>query len=305
MEQRGSGCQCQLLMALLSHLTLAVVAELETHAKVVGGHPISIEVVPYQVSVRLRAFDEIEFGAGHMCSGTVISQRVVCSAAHCFADNATYPPVYNDPEDYIVVGGSSHLNSFGRFGQVYLVQEIIGHEAYHPFTLENDIALVFLNSYIPWQHYTTRALPLATQQVQPGTLCLISGWGNVFRALHQGVVPIQDQRLCSFIYNHLPISQICAGYLRGGIDACKGDSGGPLVCRGQLTGIVSWGVDCGRDFFPGVYTNVSHFLKWIERANSSLDYSKFLKMRPFNGVSQRCFDFYVVFSCLILAISSV
>ncbi|KAM8705936.1 hypothetical protein ACLKA7_010263 [Drosophila subpalustris] len=275
----------QMLMAFLLCFTVPAASEpMKTHAKVVGGYPVNIDVVPYQVSIRVKFYEELEFGLGYMCSGSVISQRVVCSAAHCFAENATHPAEYRDPENYIVVAGSTHLDTLNRFSEVYLVQEIIGHEHYNPLTLENDIALVFLNSFIPYQHFLIRPVPLANASFPPGTYCFISGWGNMFRELHQAIVPIQDQRLCSFIYMSLPPSQICAGYLSGGVDACKGDSGGPLVCDGQLTGIISWGVDCGKVFFPGVYTNISYFLNWITKVNSSLDYEKFLQMRGFRGV---------------------
>ncbi|XP_017873914.1 PREDICTED: anionic trypsin-like isoform X2 [Drosophila arizonae] len=56
----------------------------ETHAKIIGGYPITIADAPYMVSIRARYYHEASFGEGHMCGGSVISQRVVCSAAHCF-----------------------------------------------------------------------------------------------------------------------------------------------------------------------------------------------------------------------------
>jgi trypsin len=55
----------------------------------------------------------------------------------------------------------------------------------------------------------------------------------------------------------------CAGVPAGGKDSCNGDSGGPLVANGTLSGIVSWGDDCGRPGFPGVYANVAVLKSWV------------------------------------------
>lgn len=57
-----------------------------------------------------------------------------------------------------------------------------------------------------------------------------------------------------------------------------GDGGSPLVCHvrnGQYAqaGIVSWGIGCGADQTPAVYTNVALFRHWIDQQMESRRYS--------------------------------
>ncbi len=56
----------------------------------------------------------------------------------------------------------------------------------------------------------------------------------------------------------------------------QGDSGGPLTAlhpsstessspRCAVIGVVSYGVRCADEDFPGVYARVTHFVEWIRR----------------------------------------
>jgi len=88
----------------------------------------------------------------------------------------------------VVVAGSSAIDRADRFTQEYLVQRIVGHERYNMTTLENDIALLFLNGFIPWLSQAIRPIPLAKEAPEEGTICLIHGWGKVTKvSLRMGV----------------------------------------------------------------------------------------------------------------------
>ena len=54
------------------------------------------------------------------------------------------------------------------------------------------------------------------------------------------------------------------------MDSCQGDSGGPLVIRQDSgddlqVGVVSWGIGCAHNDFPGVYARISAQYDWIQK----------------------------------------
>ena len=61
-----------------------------------------------------------------------------------------------------------------------------------------------------------------------------------------------------------------------GASIFQGDSGGPLVCRNEqnklaVTGIVSVGLGCALEDYPGVYTRVANFRQWIMQKINTYD----------------------------------
>ncbi|EDV45963.1 uncharacterized protein Dere_GG18803 [Drosophila erecta] len=246
--------------------------------KIVGGYETSIEQVPYQVSIRLTANERKSYGSGHLCGGVVISQRLVVTAAHCCY--ITDKKKYRTAGEFVLVMGSTYLTSSTDRTLTYYLQQLILHEHYKPDVLTNDIALMFINGYIPWNWPTVKALALNSQLVATSTDCLISGWGLLRQGatfssntLQAATVPIMSYTTCRLAYNSVPLSQVCAGFWSGGVDACQGDSGGPMSCNGNLAGIVSYGAGCAAPGYPGVYTNVSYYNDWIVAQNNSLNYT--------------------------------
>lgn len=107
-----------------------------------------------------------------------------------------------------------------------------------------------------------------------------TGSGQASNELQKALLDIIDNEACSIRHSRsssaprgIKRSMMCAGDPKNGWirDACQGDSGGPLqivypkdACLFQVVGVVSFGEGCALVGSPGVYTRVSHYIKWIE-----------------------------------------
>lgn len=164
------------------------------------------------------------------------------------------------------------------------ITRFIPNENYSPYTFDYDIALIVLaESLLFGASMHAIALPSMNETIADNTMCVVTGWGSQKRftlfnrtKLRAVDVPVVNQQSCQNDYESTIDSatitprMICAGFKRGGKDACEGDSGGPLNCPSTkltgasvLFGIVSWGYDCGQPNYPGVYTRVSALRNWI------------------------------------------
>ncbi|KAG2466075.1 GRAA protein, partial [Polypterus senegalus] len=177
---------------------------------------------------------------------------------------------------YAILGAHS-INGNEKEQQMIDVEEQVIHKHYNSLTQANDIMLVKLSKKATINQYV-QTLRLPTKGVHPGagTICRIAGWGkteyngNPADALQEVTVKVISKEECNGrdSYNgKLTTSMMCAGErYKGGKDVCQGDSGGPLICGDTYTGIASFGVQCGKRNFPGVYTRLSDdYLDWIKR----------------------------------------
>ncbi|XP_039762812.1 chymotrypsin-1-like [Pararge aegeria] len=221
--------------------------------KIVGGTKAANASAPYQVSLRM-------WGSRHFCGASIISHRVILTAAHC-VDGMNF-------KNYKAVVGTNQL-LFG--GKSYSIRKVVQHKKYDPELIKNDIALIFTKREMEFSS-TIQAIELNDEPVAPGEDLLLTGWGttsypglapNDLMQLELKAVSYEECKEAHQETNPVYETQICA-ISSAGKGACHGDSGGPLVREGRQVGIVSWGIPCAKGK-PDVYTKVESYMDWIEK----------------------------------------
>uniref|UniRef100_A0A3Q3FML6 Peptidase S1 domain-containing protein n=1 Tax=Labrus bergylta TaxID=56723 RepID=A0A3Q3FML6_9LABR len=215
-------------------------------SRIVGGQASREGEWPWQVSLHIK-------GQGHTCGASVLSNRWLITAAHCIL----------------------LLNALDLFGPEKV--GIIAHPDYNFLTYDNDIALMELDSNVTLnQNIWPICLPSPTYDFPAGLAAWITGWGATregglaAKILQKAEVRIINSTVCkSLMKDDVTDRMLCAGLLKGGVDACQGDSGGPLSVTGPsgrvfIAGVVSWGDGCARRNKPGVYTRVTKYRNWIK-----------------------------------------
>ncbi|KAK1345891.1 hypothetical protein QTO34_008356 [Cnephaeus nilssonii] len=227
--------------------------------RIAGGSDAEEGEWPWQASLQQNSV--------HRCGATLISNHWLVTAAHCFIRD-------NDPKKWNVSFGLLLSDPKTQRN----IKNIIIHEDYHYPAHENDIAIVNLSSPVLYTSNIRRAcLPEANYTFPPNSDVVVTGWGTsktdgtIPNILQKATVKIIDNKTCNKeeIYSGvITPGMLCAGFLKGKVDACQGDSGGPLVKTDHkgiwfLVGIVSWGDECALPNKPGVYTRVAYYRDWI------------------------------------------
>ncbi|RWS13762.1 hypothetical protein B4U79_07710 [Dinothrombium tinctorium] len=246
--------------------------------KVEGGYPVAEGKHPWAAAVDFHYED----GRVSFCGGSILNNRHVLTAAHCFKGKVKKIEVTIGTQDLIrglkasidVESFLIHENYVGPRSDYILNEE----------EMKNDIALLKL------------AIPIAfSRKVKP--ICLppfrslaeyprlvFIGWG-LTKAYGKHRSPVLQETVSREIplvfcqhwwSNKLWHKQLCANG-DGRTDTRRGDSGSPVIYESKLTrrsyivGIVSFGHKFDLSI-PSVYTRVSECLDWIYANTRDADY---------------------------------
>ena len=224
----------------------------------------------------------LQYGGVPYCGATLIHANWAISAAHCWVNPEGELYVVDPSVDKLVFGEYDLGTTSGNEQEIGIVSVTL-HPDFNHTSLSNDIALLQLQTS-----------PLISAYVQPlslidldytlsskpiGKTVYIAGWGDTSYGgtssdilLHTSFQAIDDSYCGNYGAFYDSESMLCAGVYAGGYDTCQGDSGGPLVYQGgdtgtswYLAGVTSWGYECAREGYPGVYANLSSsiIMDWI------------------------------------------
>ncbi|XP_052642579.1 transmembrane protease serine 5-like isoform X6 [Harpia harpyja] len=186
--------------------------------RVVGGMDVPLGRWPWQVSVY--------HGSQHHCGGSVLAREWIVTAAHCVHSYRWLPA-----SAWLVFAGVITHGSIKHEAGVS-VKKIIYHPLYNDSSLDYDIALMKLQVPLNFSDAIRAVcLPPSHWDLFQGMQCWVSGWGytrpeqaQVTETLKEALVPLVGTKRCnsSCMYaGRLTARMLCAGYLRGKIDACQ------------------------------------------------------------------------------------
>lgn len=171
-----------------------------------GGSDAVLGSWPWQVSLQMERY-------GHVCGATLVSNRWLISAAHCFQDSDAIKwerqqkPLassfcltstccipahcvcrYSDGRAWRAYLGMRVMTRGSHGGATRLIRRILLHPQYDQFTSDYDIALLELSAPVFFNDLVQPVcVPASSHTFTTGTNCFVTGWG----------VLMEDGKSCS------------------------------------------------------------------------------------------------------------
>ncbi|EDW15515.2 uncharacterized protein Dmoj_GI24876 [Drosophila mojavensis] len=267
------------------------------NTRLLGGDKVEPGQYPWFVRIAYR--NRTNNRISYRCSGSLIANNYVLTAAHCVVNLVSDLEVFqvrigddiSSPQDCAPnTANCSKPNIFN-------IIRVLVHPNYDQPKYANDIALLGLSNSI--SKFTPICLPLNSTAALAdkiiGQMGVVAGWSTKAETNSSNSsgssptvrfirLPIVNTTSCAITYATLsenfqqPIvitpNHLCAQG-QPMKDVCRGDSGGPFMDDGTsgilnangrytLLGIVAFGPTlCGVTTIPGVYTAVSSYINWI------------------------------------------
>lgn len=220
--------------------------------RIVNGKEVPDKKYPWMVY--------LEMSDGTSCTGSIINDRYIITAAHCLEDAKRVKP-------YHCAGTGEVCISKLEKTKPLQVKRFFMHKGYK--NKVNDIGLIELAQPFKFSQ-TMSPICLATQIPQRPQL-FAAGWGDISKnrdanCLREAPLTFVQPAECQKLHRIDPKRTVCAGL---NADTCVGDSGGPLMTKqnGKVSqvGVTSWGpTDCSTKNRPvGVYESIPAQMQWI------------------------------------------
>ena len=122
-----------------------------------GRQSMAIERFPYMANIERNGF--------YICSGAILWNHIIITAAHCFKSQSG---------NYVIRTGSAEL----KHGDLHKITGIFFHPDLNMTSSRSDIALVIIYPPVDFKNSLSRPIPLAAESEPPGSIVTMTGWGS-------------------------------------------------------------------------------------------------------------------------------